>query len=182
MDPNLRTLSLSAWMSLPGLDFGTWESLNAADQISDNKIIQTRSKPFSNNSKKSKSSRNSCRKCEELNETNSNHVLESNNNTEGRSLACSCSEISPSLNFRDNNLKEDESTSKLTKRNSAATHQVIRETQSRALVSKVAKYYESYVTQMNLQKYFMNDVVVTRIVPIHLKDPKCNAARWIVFG
>ncbi|KAJ6648755.1 Eukaryotic translation elongation factor 2, partial [Pseudolycoriella hygida] len=155
MDPNLRTLSLAAWMSLPDLDFGTWESMNSDVSENDKSSMpEAAQQSLSNNSKKSKTLANSCAKCQSLRAKNFGKFTQS----------------------------DDKRLSETTKRNSIAQSQVSRETQSRALVSKVAKYYESYVTHMKLQKYFINDVIVTSIVPIHWKDAKFKGARWIVVG
>lgn len=132
-----------------------------------------------------------CTKCENLREKTFGHYLQSdrssksirnNNNSEVSPSVCNCSKVSRKFNLTDDKrLAENEVKSIGTKRNSVAQNQVSR-TQSRALVSKVAKYYESYVAQMKLQKYFVNDVIVTSIVPVHWKDPKCKGARWIVVG
>lgn len=194
MDPNLKTLSLAAWMSLPDLDFATWESLNKDESIDDKHPVQVESTQQSPNSKKPKASADSCIKCQNSREMNfggytqsdrssSNILLKTNNNNEVSPSVCNCSKVSLKFNLTDDSrLTVNEVKSKGTKRNSLAQSQVSKETQSRALVSKVAKYYESYVTQMKLQKYFVNDVIVTSIVPMHWKDPKCKGARWIVVG
>lgn len=194
MDPNLRTLSLAAWMSLPGLDFGTWENLHMKESMAEKNKIQVGlpHQSQSYNSKKSKQFRNSCTKCQELREkshfTNNDRVSNillhnNNNNNEVSQSICNCSKISLKFNLTDDKrLGVNEVKSKGTKRYSEAQNQFSRETQSRALVSKVAKYYESYVTHMKLEKYFVNDVVVTSIIPMHWKDTKCKGARWIVVG
>lgn len=190
MDPNLRTLSLAAWMSLPSLDFATWESLNKDESIADKKTIQvglTQQQSHSSNSKKLKLLKNSCTKCQELREKNfsqftnddrvSNILLHNNNNNnEVSPIVCNCTKISHKFNLTDDKRLNE------VKSNGTLRNQMSRETQSRALVSKVAKYYESYVTLMKLEKYFVNDVVVTSIVPMHWKDSKCKGARWIVVG
>lgn len=186
MDPNLRTLSLAAWMSLPSLDFVTWESLHMEESIADRNTIQVGLSPQSpsSNSKKWKSLKNSCIKCQECRENDCGRsermLLENNNNSEVSPRDCNCSKVSHKFNLTDGKrLTVKEVKSKEPIRSSDAQHP--KEPQSRALVSKVAKYYESYVTQMKLQKYFVNDVVVTSIVPIHWKDSKCKG-RWIVVG
>lgn len=178
MDPNLRTLSLAAWMSLPNLDFTTWESLNKDEPIDDKHSVQNGS--LNNNSKKPKTWTNSCSKCENARDKNFNHFTPSNSilleNSEVSASVCNCRKVSHKFNLTDDKRLNDVK-SKGRKRSS-----VSRETQSRALVSKVAKYYEDYVTQMNLQKYFVNDVVVTSILPMYCRDPKWKGARWIVVG
>lgn len=195
MDPNLKTLSLAAWMSLPNLDFATWESQNRDESIDNKCPVQvglTQQSLSSNNSKTPKPLTNSCKKCQSLREKNFGHFASSERrscnillkNSEVSPSACNCSKVSHKFNLTDDKrVTVNDVKSKGIKRISIAPNQVSqRETQSRALVSKVAKYYESYVTQMKLQKYFVNDVTVTSIVPIHWKDPKCKGARWIVVG
>lgn len=155
-------------------------------------LAQQRS--LSNNSKKPRTLADSCKKCQSLREKNfgrfasdrsrNNSLTNNNNNSEVSPSVCNCSKVSLKFTLTDDKrITVNEVKSKGTKRNSSvAQNPVSRETQSRALVSKVAKYYESYVTEMKLQKYFVNDVIVTSIVPIHWKDPKCKGARWIVVG
>ncbi len=199
MDPNLKTLSLAAWMSLPNFDFATWESLNMDESSLNDQhpVVQVgRKSTPSNNSKKPKTLTNSCTKCQSFREKYSGHYTQNdrnsrtilltnnNNNNEVSPSVCNCSNISHKFNLTDDKrLSVNEVKLSRANKNTVANSQGIRrETQSRALVSKVAKYYESYVTHMKLQKYFVNDVVVTSIVPVHWKDPKCKGARWIVIG
>lgn len=194
MDPNLKTLSLAAWMSLPNFDFATWESQQIDEAIDDKHSVQiglTQQPLSSSNSKRPKTV--TCTKCENLREKTFGHYAQSDlssksirnkNSSEVSPSVCNCSKVSRKFNLTDDKRLAVNGVKSIgTKRNSVAQNQVSsRETQSRALVSKVAKYYESYVTQMKLQKYFVNDVIVTSIVPVHWKDPKCKGARWIVFG
>lgn len=132
MDPNLRTLSLSAWMSLPGLDFPTWERMNPA--------------------------------------TPAPLVPESLTPAEKEATVPSV-EKTP-LQRRNLSLKPTHK--------AATSNQV----QSRALISRVAEYYESYVKEMGLQKHFWNDVTVTNVFPvrIHGHQRPLRAARWMVVG
>ncbi|KAG4066713.1 hypothetical protein HA402_007349 [Bradysia odoriphaga] len=193
MDPNLKTLSLAAWMSLPNFDFATWESLNKDESLDENHPVGLIQQASSINS--SKKSKKSCTKCQNVREKSfgrftlsdrSSTVLPRNiiNNNEVSPSVCTCTNVSLKFNLTDDKrLTVNEIKSKGTNRNSdAQSRGRPKETQSRALVSKVAKYYENYVTRMNLQKYFVNDVIVTSIVPVHWKDPKFKGARWIVFG
>lgn len=66
------------------------------------------------------------------------------------------------------------------RRNLSVRRQVSREVQTRALVSKVAEYYENYVKEMSLERYFRNNTLVTSVKPYQ------NAAnkniRWLVRG
>lgn len=192
MDPNLKTLSLAAWMSLPNFDFATWESLNKDESSEESYgLIQQQASSVIS----SKKSKKSCTKCQNVREKTfgrfalsdrTSTVLPRNNliNSEVSSSVCNCTNVSHKFNLTDDKrLTVNEIKSKGTNRNSVAhSRGRQKETQSRALVSKVAKYYENYVSRMNLQKYFVNDVVVTSIVPVHWRDPKCKGARWIVIG
>lgn len=67
-------------------------------------------------------------------------------------------------------------------RNLSINRHVSKEVQTRAIVSRVAKYYESYVAEMNLGKYFVTDLTVTSILPLQQRDIRYNKARWIVYG
>lgn len=58
--------------------------------------------------------------------------------------------------------------------------QVSREVQTRALVCDVAQYYESYVNEMNLQRYFQNNTIVTCVKPFVSAANK--HVRWLVRG
>lgn len=66
------------------------------------------------------------------------------------------------------------------RRNLSVRRQVSREVQTRALVSKVAEYYENYVKEMSLERYFRINTLVTSVKPYQ------NAAnkniRWLVKG
>uniref|UniRef100_A0A1B0D525 Uncharacterized protein n=1 Tax=Phlebotomus papatasi TaxID=29031 RepID=A0A1B0D525_PHLPP len=134
MDPNLRTLSLSAWMSLPGLGFNEWESKNPP-------------KPSA----------------------------EGNERENGQ---CSCGKPSEKhcqkIDVENNNLREDASfCHQCTKRRKSSTsprkasirQNHSKEVETRALISRVAEYYESYVKEMDLERFFMNDATVTSITP-----------------
>lgn len=244
MDPNLRTLSLSAWMSLPGLDFSTWEAANpqipyppplTTESGFKRNIIQRNGKYDSqlgsatqqsisdqhqrSNKCAAKKSKNilECRKCVELREKQKVQYppLLNNNESEVGALCCKCSKAASiqqksqvdgkTYNIRKITttngtiLEEREATDQsqlnitpikqtnnnitmitLPKRNLSLQRQVSKEVQTRALVSRVAEYYESYSREMGLSKFFVNDTVVTSIQP--LTESKCKNARWIVNG
>lgn len=126
MDPNLRTLSLSAWMSLPGLDFNAWEQSNPVPNADPNP-------PSKDNHREP--------------------VKPVSNFIERRNL---------SLKKREDN----------------------KEIQTRALISRVAEYYESYVREMELERFFWNDVTVTNVMPIRMHGTKRSLKnyRWLVVG
>uniref|UniRef100_A0A8W7PNT9 Uncharacterized protein n=1 Tax=Anopheles coluzzii TaxID=1518534 RepID=A0A8W7PNT9_ANOCL len=73
------------------------------------------------------------------------------------------------------------------RRNLSLKRQVSKEVETRALISRVAQYYASYVAEMGLERYFMNETIVTTVVPL---DGKCETVlperfrngRWIVAG
>lgn len=58
--------------------------------------------------------------------------------------------------------------------------QVSREVQTRALVCDVAEYYENYVKEMNLERYFHNNTIVTCVKPFVSAVNK--NVRWLVRG
>lgn len=191
MDPNLRTLSLAAWMSLPNFDFATWQSLNRDESMDDKYQMELDEQSLSSNNKRPKILTNSCTKCESLrnderapSDRSGSIISFKNNNNEVSPSVCKRANVSLKFNSTDD--KRSTVTDKKSKgeiRSTVGPGQVgSKETQSRALVSKVAKYYEDYVSHMKLQKNFVNDVIVTSIVPVQWKDPKCKAARWIVVG
>ncbi|CAO1442984.1 unnamed protein product [Diamesa tonsa] len=96
MDKNLRTLSLSAWMSLPNLNFNEWDNNRSRKRL------------------------------------------------------------------------------------------VSKEVETRAIVHRVAEYYENYVNLMDLKDNFLSDTVVTCVLPFNKAnvdyDEKFKDARWIVSG
>lgn len=55
-----------------------------------------------------------------------------------------------------------------------------REVQTRALAKMVAQYYECYVKEMNLQRFFHDDTFVTSVRP-HT-NPTNRKVRWLVKG
>ncbi|XP_059607733.1 oxidative stress-induced growth inhibitor 1-like [Phlebotomus argentipes] len=150
MDPNLRTLSLSAWMSLPGLDFNVWEAKN----------------PPKSPLEAQKEENGVCLHCQKIDVENNNFVEES-------SLCQQCTKRrKPSSPIRKASIRQNHS----------------KEVETRALISRVAEYYESYVKEMDLERYFMNDATVTSIAPFRCPPAgreacgKAKDARWIVSG
>lgn len=128
MDPNLRTLSLSAWMSLPGFDFHTWDRLNSSNEsVAEDSQIRRETTEVENSP------------------------------LQRRNLA----------------LKQ--------KQQKGPTPNKV---QTRALISRVAQYYESYVREMGLEKNFYNNVTVTNVFPVrvHGHQRQLKMARWMVVG
>lgn len=137
MDPNLRTLSLSAWMSLPGFDFPTWERLNP--------------------------------------------VVDGDEEVEPKKMSTkdvNTVDMSP-LQRRNLSLRNSPSGQQNLKHSGPTT-----KVQTRALISRVAEYYQNYVKEMGLEKHFWNDVTVTNVFPVrvHGNHRALKAARWMVVG
>lgn len=261
MDPNLRTLSLASWMSLPGFSYNEWETLqkhhqqqqqrqkqitsesNSINQLSSKSLNIHKIGNLSSNNLRRQALKNSssssnvieiCQKCIELrskqlkskeNDMNncdldSELIINNNNNNNESEIGAMCCKCTKALkhtnnhilssnknNFNDrlktettmtnekNNNQEQKQQEKIEKqqipgspprRNLSLKRQISKEVQTRALVSRVAKYYEDYVRIMNLEKYFMNDAIVTIIAPIQegsiQQEDKFRSARWLVCG
>lgn len=163
MDPNVRTLSLASWMSLPGYSYGDWENDEMRKRCIEQKFTS------------------GCWKCNLIHvQPTDNDENCNNNESEPDALCCKCT----------NALKDSEEPLKPLisippRRNLSLKRQVSKEVQTRALVSRVAKYYEDYVDKMLLDKYFLNNANVTFIAPLHesvAQQGKFPRARWIVTG
>ncbi|XP_055858823.1 oxidative stress-induced growth inhibitor 1-like isoform X2 [Episyrphus balteatus] len=196
MDPNLRTLSLAGWMSLPGLSYGDWEAFQQ----------QKKAEQFQRNNssllRKMTLIKTNCPKCIKLrtskqsnNMKNNTFVFNNNNECEPEALCCKCTQkicsgtnhISTNANNEPKSLSDNnsESINSPPRRNLSLKRQVSKEVQTRALVSRVAEYYEDYVHRMNLDRFFMNSTNVTFIAPLSadcIKSDKFSDARWIVTG
>lgn len=191
MDPNLRTLSVSAWMSLPGLDYNTWERSHPPK-------TETNTHTTTNNAIITQ--KESCAKCKELNAAHnqpSQTDFTNNNESETGALCCSCSKLMNKQKQYQHSLKvtsDDVADSLLTtssippRRNLSLRRENSKEVQTRALVSRVAEYYESYVSEMGLDKHFQNNSIVTSVMPLLNNDEvectngKFKNARWTVCG
>lgn len=216
MDPNLRTLSLSAWMSLPGLDFNTWNETHPIGLEYPLSVCRSKKRPIlkslmNNNNlihnyKEHNSSK--CKQCKRhqflannsiCRLTSSKHSVCNNNEGETVALCCRHSKETAenetgssvtsnlktvSLEARlngDNTISNKIVPTQLPRRVLSVKRQQSKEVQTRALVSRVAQYYEDYVHEMGLDKYFCNDTVVTSVKPIH----NCTTnkkAQWLVSG
>ncbi|XP_053683567.1 oxidative stress-induced growth inhibitor 2-like [Sabethes cyaneus] len=238
MDPNLRTLSLAAWMSLPGLSFTEWEKRHppvvdpfeyAEDDLAPSissiqylpptgneegvKILKSnnqngasinRNKKILIGSSSVSSNRNfnaQCDRCIELNRQQQPQRQKvslicarcraSNNGGGGGGGVLSENQNSArqqtSIVYEERNGKVNV---KLCppRRNLSLKRQLSKEVETRALISRVAQYYESYVKEMKLSKYFMNDTVVTTVLPLDLSavggpvPDRLRTGRWIVSG
>lgn len=190
MDANLRTLSLSAWMSLPGLDFNTWiaaRELDASNEHnSNNNTINTTSdinkqfkvNPNCNNKSNQKSNENIWWRCfSNLQHRNANNKLMTM--VDKMDAKCEPSAIEVKLND-ENRVSAQILQTPVPRRVLSVRRQVSREVQTRALVSDVAQYYENYVNKMNLERYFQNNTIVTCVKPITSSTNK--HVRWLVRG
>lgn len=243
MDPNLRTLSLAAWMSLPGLSFPEWEQthpptiepeeLNIDGSSLSNshhhhhpylppvgteegvKILKSnnhhgasinRNRKILIGSNSSSVSANStitndtCDRCSELNRQQQQKVPllchrcrihSSSSNSNNNNPATENQNI---LRQQNNSIAYEERNGKVNiklcppRRNLSLKRQLSKEVETRALISRVAQYYESYVDEMNLAKYFMNDTIVTTVLPLDFSavsspvPERLRGGRWIISG
>uniref|UniRef100_A0A182MY86 FAD/NAD(P)-binding domain-containing protein n=1 Tax=Anopheles dirus TaxID=7168 RepID=A0A182MY86_9DIPT len=196
MDPNLRTLSLAAWMSLPGLPFADWEARHPAAEIADEPIPKVTITPAEGGCARCSELTKRCAKrsgqkvalvrCSKCARNETPHP-DGNNNVggepadqllDGGNVVAVLDERSGKVNVK---------LLAPPRRNLSLKRQVSKEVETRALISRVAQYYESYVTEMGLDRYFMNETIVTTVVPL---DGKCEAmlegrfqnGRWLVAG
>lgn len=225
MDPKLRTLSLAAWMSLPGLSFHDWETQQLQKELNDDIIsnleqqkTELQDKPTENLLLLNNTNNNNkCSICSQSiiksklklkfqqNENNIDYLKNSNNNEfESGALCCKCTKASEqqkqqpinttkvqsTLNVQQENIinNDDDDVNLPPRRNLSLKRLISKEVQTRALVSRVAQYYEDYVRIMNLMNNFKNDAVVTLIAPIQNEIAALNCcgkirnAKWIVTG
>lgn len=197
MEPNLRTLSLAAWMSLPGLDFNEWDtrqtaleeleatnmSLEANNKVNNNILQSMDNGRLLNNQR--------CAKCEAL---RAKGIVKANH------AQCKCGRKSSKNNsvYEISNGNSPEKTKihlngvvaenggSVPRRNLSLKRLMSKEVETRALISRVAEYYENYVTEMGLDKYFMNNAIVTSVYPIRMCfenfNGKFRKAKWFVSG
>ncbi|XP_058057550.1 oxidative stress-induced growth inhibitor 2-like [Anopheles bellator] len=221
MDPNLRTLSLAAWMSLPGLPFADWESRHPAGVTEDNTDYEMERRrklhraPLSAEvhgcvrcaSEQAKHRRQAanvtetgqqkvtlakCSKCRNA-DSNNNDSININRYNKERLLVGG----GPTDGPTEGNVVAvlDERSGKVNvkllcppRRNLSLKRQVSKEVETRALISRVAQYYEGYVSEMGLEKYFMNSTIVTTVVPLDASTTgapvpaRLRQGRWIVAG
>uniref|UniRef100_A0AAG5DGV2 FAD/NAD(P)-binding domain-containing protein n=1 Tax=Anopheles atroparvus TaxID=41427 RepID=A0AAG5DGV2_ANOAO len=227
MDPNLRTLSLAAWMSLPGLPFADWEARHPAPQEHEPALVTggglkvpLESQPVHRidprgQSRKKTNERavvgaevHGCVRCSELAKREKRNGLSQPQQQQQKVPLAKCSKCARSgvqhadaNNNRGQNHGEDgkvvavldERTGKVNvkllcppRRNLSLKRQVSKEVETRALISRVAEYYESYVEEMGLEKFFLNETIVTTVVPLDAKSgsvpERLQNGRWIVAG
>lgn len=178
MDHNLRTLSISSWMSLPGeLDFNTWMAKRALDGNKENQTeLETKTKPVAHN----KNNEFTWWRC----------FSNLQNQNAKRQSVCEKIEAKhqPKIEIMDfeaklsntNQIHTELVKTPVPRRELSVRRQVSREVQTRALVSDVAEYYESFVHEMNLERFFHNNTLVTCVKPI--SRPAKKNCRWLVRG
>lgn len=191
MDPKLRTLSLATWMSLPGYDYQAWEEdeenakmgracKKCAERVAGNGVGAgvTRERSARVHKQHDASTCNKCVAAEEmtvsaaLEKTVSSTTMELNNNNSNNAMN------------KNHGMPTMSPTNRLSvpRRNMMLQRQVSKEVQTRALVSRVADYYEAYVKKMQLSEHFVNDTVVSSVQPLISSDGQHKNARWIVQG
>lgn len=168
MDPNLRTLSLAEWMSLPGLDFGEWDRRYSCGDSA----VAAASR---------------CRNCEAL-RAKAAKKHKNNDYVDSGALSCSKCVATAKKDGRKTAVVSPETTAGglVPRRNLSLQRLQSKEVETRAKISRVAEYYESYVTEMGLNKYFINNAIVTCVAPIRICQENFNGkfkgAKWIVSG
>lgn len=200
MDPNLRTLSLAAWMSLPGLDFNEWDrhrhSINDNNNSDQQQQEQQKGTCPKCDTLKAKNKTNNVQlvvKKQKKNNNNENNNINNNNNVEVLCSKCltahkkSSGLPSPEQQIQvKGNPAIERTVATVPRRNLSLQRLQSREVETRALISQVAEYYEDYVTAMGLDKYFLNNAIVTNVSPIKMSQENFNGkfknAKWIVSG
>lgn len=210
MEPNLRTLSLAAWMGLPGLDFNEWDTKQTALEEAEAAQLGTFGPHFDTNKNytvqgvlKEDNGRNigRCAKCDALRSVKSNLVKQHGSSVVG-AQSCKCNKKSAKsvaavnggiktgspekTKGQPNGVVVAEIPGSVPRRNLSLKRLMSKEVETRALISRVAQYYENYVTEMGLDKYFMNDAIVTSVYPIRMCydnfNGKFRKAKWFVSG
>lgn len=204
-------------MSLPGLDFNKWELINPPKSVIDEKSnIPNNIRNELDNVKIINDSggtdikhNKTCLKCTEMNNNflkrlqKTKTEIVNNNESENGALCCKCSKQHAN-NFESKITATSTKTETITnveliksipqRRNLSLKRQNSKEVQTRALISRVAEYYESYVTEMGLENNFLNNAIVTTVSPLRQCQQQSQPqqgkefqerikdARWIVCG
>lgn len=170
MDPNLRTLSLAGWMSLPGLDFNTWMAKQSS--------LEANNEQNDFNQKTNNDSR-WWQRLSHLGRSQTSIIGDQRNNAR-RAPANTTTDSEVKLLNDNKTVSTELVRTPVPRRILSVRRQVSREVQTRALVSHVAQYYENYVKEMNLERYFRNNTIVTSIKAVPNSSNKC--IRWLVKG
>lgn len=161
-------------MSLPGLDFNTWMAKRALDGNSENKLVTESKQLKSKSINQNKSTELSWWRC-----FNRQPVGEKNDLSSNTKNQTETNQIETKLN-NENRVYTDLVQTPVPRRELSVRRQVSREVQTRALVSDVAQYYENFVKEMNLERFFHNNTLVTCVKPI--TSPSNKNVRWLVRG
>lgn len=203
MDPNLRTLSLAAWMGLPGLDFNEWDARQMALDEAEAAAAGTHLYKNALNSSQALKPANgvpkeTCAKCEALRKGKKSAAGGCGKCTSNGSAQKKSSKGSAvNGDVKEGNSPEKtkgsvaavvaaENGGSVPRRNLSLKRLMSKEVETRALISRVAQYYENYVIEMGLEKYFINDAIVTCVWPIRMCfenfNGKFRKAKWFVSG
>lgn len=154
MDPNLRTLSLSAWMSLPNLNFDEWliQKELQEQQQQTNKSCQC------DDDDDNDDGNDGCYDEKTIFSSSHNNLTTDGGKSDGKRSRNKAHSMSDAI-------------------------AVSEEVKTRALVHHVAEYYADYVHLMKLAKFFRNDTVVVSVRQVKENEKsKFFNARWIVHG
>lgn len=192
MNPNLRTLSLSAWMSLPGLNFNTWcanqllnKTMAKSELATDKTEAIENGHGHADQHQKRSHEMNwwQCFSHRHHHNTHTENGLCTNGDhdtavtkSKTNNKLCDLEVTLTNGNTIDTQIRQ----TPVPRRNLSVRRQVSREVQTRALVSKVAEYYEYYVNEMSLERYFRNNTIVTAVRPFQSAINK--NIRWLVKG
>lgn len=174
-------------MSLPGLDFNTWNAKRQLDAANEKESANTDHKQLKKKSI-SKNYENNWWRCFSNHRNNNNnttatiHETKNENNSNGKlqSNTIESNAIEVKLSNDNKTVSTELVRTPVPRRVLSVRRQVSREVQTRALVSDVAQYYENYVKEMNLERYFHNNTLVTCVKPILSSTNK--HVRWLVRG
>lgn len=165
-------------MSLPGLDFYTWSTKRSLNAANENKTI-LEPKQLDNKPNCFKPYENSWWQCFTSSHNRSNIKMIYDSDTRPQQPKVHMNVMEAKLG--NNNVVNTEIVQiPVPRRVLSVRRQVSREVQTRALVYDVAQYYQNYVNEMNLQRYFHNDTLVTCVKPITSSTNK--NVRWLVRG
>lgn len=160
-------------MSLPNLNFNEWHATHP--HITENKLCNSRvseCEPTSNSNNDS-----NFQNCDNK---NSDVSIRNHRNISSNTVA-----LTTQKSLTNNESDGDNQEKVRLINNKRFFRSPSKEVETRALISRVAEYYEQYVRLMGLEKYFVNDVLVTSVSPIKSyvdAEGKKYPAKWLVMG
>lgn len=178
-------------MSLPGLDFNTWNAKNTIDANSKIKSVDENRNILDKNAEQIQSKWKYAINTNKSFVINWWHCFNNSNRAHNSNVIPKKAETNaeiiqlPKQNLEanlidDNTINTQIVYTPLPRRVLSVRRQESREVQTRALVRKVAQYYENYVNEMNLQRFFRENTFVTSIKPY--LSSRNRKARWLVKG